>query len=296
MTEVYKYSIQNDFPNEKVDNGRLTNEINDSDIQTALSNVNTDGDECSIVFKGLLSSVDSTSLNIIVSEHTGETLPSQTRTVRIEDDTPHMPDGRPIVRADSRPLDFQTYYTMAGDDSTAGIGGGTELVWDFSNSDNIVTGSHVPSGMKCKEFIVTFLCPIYTKDGAIYFFDAPWGCFIMMDIVIPPGQYYPNPAGSIPSEMLGLPAGSMYANTGASWVVWASYVKKYRIHGDCPMGDELNAEGSSINPIPVGWGLRGRIYTPTSDNTSKGYAELECHRCHSALLPGQTVEWLATQH
>ncbi len=34
---------------------------------------------------------------------------------------PEMSDGRPIVRADSRPLDFQTYYTMVGDDSTAGI-------------------------------------------------------------------------------------------------------------------------------------------------------------------------------
>jgi hypothetical protein len=209
---------------------------------------------------------------------------------------PTMLDGRPIIRADSRPMNFQTYYTMAGDDSTAGIGMGEELVWDFSNDNNIVTGDHVPSGMKCKEFIITFICPIYTKDGCIYFFDSPWGCYIMMDVVIPPGQWYPNPAGTVPAAALGLSDGLMYANTGADWVTWTSYVMKYRIHGDCPMGDELNAEGSSVNPIPPGWGIRGRIYTPNSDNISKGYAELELHRCHAAVLPGQTVQDIIDSH
>src|SRR3990172_13263739 len=47
---------------------------------------------------------------------------------------PRMPDGRPIVRADTRPLDTSTYFTTCGDDSTS-IGGGTEIRWDFSNDD-----------------------------------------------------------------------------------------------------------------------------------------------------------------
>jgi len=288
----YTYSITNDFPNQRVNNEDLTSEIRASNITHALDRVDTNDDDCDIWFKDALHIEDyhdtTGTLSIIIQNHIGHPT--------TEPVAPTMDDGRPIVRADSRPFDFQTYYTMAGDDSTAGIGAGQELVWDFSNDDNLVTGDHVPSGMKCKEFMITFLCPVYTKDGSLYFFDAPWGCYIMLDITIPPGQYYPNPAGQIPSEALGLPAGDQYANTGADWVVWTSYVMKYRIHGTCPMGDELNAEGSSVNPIPPGWGLRGRIYTPTSDVVSKGYAELELHRCHATLLPGQTLADLAAAH
>jgi hypothetical protein len=209
---------------------------------------------------------------------------------------PTMADGRPVIRADSRPMGFQTYYTMAGDDSTAGIGMGECMAWDFSTDDGIVTGDHVPDGMKCKEILATFICPIHTKDGTIYFFDALWGSFIDMDIVIPPGQYYPNPAGTIPAAMLGLSDGLMYANTGADWVVWASYLKRHRFYTSCSMGDELNAEGSSVSAIPPGWGIRGRIYVPEADNASKGYAELEMHRCHSAILPGQTVQDIIDSH
>jgi len=185
---------------------------------------------------------------------------------------------------------------MAGDDSTAGIGEGNEFLWDFSNDDDIVTGDHVPAGMKCKEFLVSFLCPIYTKDGAIYFYDAPWGCYLMMDIVIPPGEWYPNPAGGVPASALGLSGTDMYANTGADWVSYQLYIMKYRIHGDCPMGDELNAEGSAVNALPPGWAIRGRVYTPTSDTIGKGFAEIEIHRCHTVLLPGQTLQDLADEH
>jgi len=173
---------------------------------------------------------------------------------------------------------------------------GAPMVWDFSNDDGIVTGDHVPSGMKCKEILATFICPIHTKDGCVYFFDAVWESFIDMDVVIPPGQYYPNPAGTIPAAMLGLSDGKMYANTGPDWVVWASYLKHHRFYGSCPMGDEVNAEGSSVSAIPAGWGIRGRIYVPETDNASKGYAELEMHRCHSAILPGQTVQDIIDAH
>jgi hypothetical protein len=206
-----------------------------------------------------------------------------------------MEDGRRIIRADSRPLGFQTYYTMAGDDSTAGIGMGTEIMWDFSNDDDIVTGDHVPSGMKCKEFLISFICPVYTKDGCLYFFDAPWGQYAMMDIVVPPGRYYPNPYGGIPASALGLPGTTVYAYS-TDYVCYCSYLMKYRMHGDCPMGDELNAEGSAVDALPPGWFIRGRIYTPSSDNISKGFAELEIHRCHTSVLPGQTLQDIIDLH
>jgi len=289
----YTYSIANDFPNQRVNIEDLTIEIHDSDITHVLDHIDTNGDDCDLWFKDALHIEDyhdsTGALTLVIQNHDGQ--PS------VEATPPAMPDGRPIVRADSRPFNFQTYYTMAGDDSTAGIGMGQDLMWDFSNDNDIVTGEHVPSGMKCKEFYLTFLCPVYTKDGALYFFDAPWGSYVMLDICIPPGTWYPNPAGSFTGEQLGITGNTdMYANTGTEWVKWSSYVTKYRIYRSCAMGDELNAEGSSINPVPIGWAIRGRIYTPTSDNVSKGFAELELHRCHSALLPGQTLADLVTAH
>ena len=285
----YTYSIADDFPNSAVDSDKLKIEIQDSDITIAIDYINTSNDDCDIWFKDSLSTTDSTvTLPAVIAVHDGVPIPTEDVSLRTD-------DGRLIVRADSRPIDFQTYYTMVGDDSTAGIGMGKDIMWDFTNDDDLVTGDHVPSGMKCKEFLIQFLCPIYTKDGCLYFFDAPWGQYACMDIVIPPGQYYPNPYGGIPAGALGL-TGDDYGYTGSDYVVYCAYMMKYRMHGDCPMGDELNAEGSAINPIPIGWIIRGRIYTPTSDNVSKGYAELELHRCHTSLMPGQTLQDLANEH
>jgi len=203
--------------------------------------------------------------------------------------SPHMEDGRPIVRADTRPLDTQTYFTCRGDDSTAGIGLGKALRWDWSDDDDLYEGDDVPFGFKCKQIDISFICPLYPKDGAIYFFDCPWGCFVEMWIVAPAGSYYPNPAGGIPASALGLPGKDMYAYASDDTPV-SKYINNHFLYGSCPMGDELNAEGCSVDPIPPGWILRGRIYTLTSDNTSKGFASFETYRCHSVLLPGQTID------
>ena len=288
MSINYFYSLT-DFLNDKVAPDKLDQEIRSSTIICALDYISSNGDGYDIWFKQEINSDSSAILNIIVAEHDGEPLPET-------DINPRMDDGRLIVRADSRPLGFQTYFTMRGDDSTAGIGCGTELMWDFSNNDDLVTGDHVPAGMKCKEIILTYLCPVYTKDGCIYFADAPWGCFITMDIVVPPNSYYPNPKGSISAAALGLSGDDMYAYSGTEYVSNVIFVMKHRIFGDCSMGDEMNAEGSSVKAIPIGWGMRGRIYTLDSDNVSKGYGEFELHRCHTVLLPGETLEDLAGYH
>lgn len=199
---------------------------------------------------------------------------------------PCMPDGRPIIRPDSRPIGSSTIFTMAGDGD--GVGDGKELRWDFSNDDDLYTGSEIPSGYKAKEIKISFKCPVHTKDGCIYFFDAPWGSYVQMDIMVPSGSYYPNPAGSIPAIMLGLPGNKMYAQATED-TVYQKYVNKHFMYTSCPMGDELNAEGSSEKPLPIGWYIRGLIITPESDNVSKGYAEIEMHRCHTTVLPGQTI-------
>ena len=280
MATTYEYSIAADTANGVCNAVSLQNEIGaDGNITVAVSSIEIFGDHLHVNMKTDVSVDEETELGVVVGNHQG---------LSDDVDPPRMEDGRPIVRADTRPQNTQTYFTMVGDDSTS-IGGGTSLLWDFSNSDDEYNGDDIPNGYKAKEIILTFLCPVYLKDGTMYFFDAPWGQYAIMDIAVPPGQYYPNPAGAIPASALGLAGDQMYANSGTDIVGYQTYVQKHRMHGDCPMGDELNAEGAAISPIPIGWYLRGRIYTPTSDTISKGYASMEMYRCHSDLLPGMTV-------
>jgi hypothetical protein len=204
---------------------------------------------------------------------------------------PHMSDGRPLIRSDTRPLNTQTFFSSCGDlvDSTGKItiSGGKALRWDFSNDDDLYTGDEVPSGFKAKELKVNFICPVFLKDGTIYFFDAPWGSYVKMDIMVPTGHYYPNPAGAIPASALGLPGNKMYAQATEDTAIY-TYIGKHFLYGDCPMGDELNAEGATVDALPIGWYIRGLIVTLNSDNISKGFASLEMYRCHSAILPGDT--------
>ncbi len=203
---------------------------------------------------------------------------------------PIMADGRPLVRSDTRPLNTETYFTGAGD--STGIGDGICLTWDFTDStSNIYTGPGIKKGYKAKEILMTFQCPVHLKDGTIYFFDAPWGAYIQMDVVIPAGGYYPNKAGMIPAAALGLPGSDMYAQASVN-TSYQVYVNHHHMYGSCPMGDELNAEGAAINAVPPGWIVRGLIFTPLSDNISKGFGMLEMYRCHTQILPGETLAML----
>lgn len=279
----YTYNIT-DFANNKVNLPKLTSEVGASDITIALDYINANESICDLWFKASVDSdVEVPILNGIVSAHDGEPLPSE--------EAPAMPDGRPIVRADTRPLGTQTYFTCCGDGHNH-LGRGAELRWDFSDSTaDMYFGHEVPDGFKAKEILLSFECPVYLKDGAIYFFDAPWGQVLHMDIVVPNGGYYPNPAGQIPASALGLEGNKMYAQASGN-VTYQSYVQSHFVYGDCPMGDELNAEGCAVDALPIGWYLRGLIITPESDNVSKGYASMEMYRCHTTLLPGQSLDSL----
>lgn len=286
MSETnYNFSILNDFPNAKVNTDTLSYEIRSSLITKALDFVSTNGDICEIWFKEELSINDATAiLSVIIANHQGNVI--------LTTPAPTTPDGVPIVRADSRPLNTETYFTCCGD-STA-IGDGKILSWDFSNDDDLFTnpewmGTYViPIGFKAKKIKIKFTCPVHLKDGTLYFYDAPWGCNISMYVSVPAGSYYPNPAGSIPASALGLTTGGMYSYAEED-VPYSSYLMRHMMFGSCPMGDELNAECASLNPIPVGWQVCGLIVTPESDNISRGFGSLEMYRCHSWLLPGQTI-------
>ena len=77
--------------------------------------------------------------------------------------TPLSPDGKEVVRAESRPEDTTTCFTGIGD-SAEGIGDGKEFSWDFSNDDDIV---EAPSGMKRKRIEFKFLDSVWIKEGTL---------------------------------------------------------------------------------------------------------------------------------
>lgn len=71
----YTYSIQNDFPNQKMDSARLQLEIASSEITVALSHINTNEDSCVICFKDGLTQAALDILDVIIASHSGEMLP-----------------------------------------------------------------------------------------------------------------------------------------------------------------------------------------------------------------------------
>ena len=279
------------FPNDAVDLPKLMVEIRSTAIAKAIDYVDKNNTECLIYFKADLDPTEHSTLSGVVQSHDG---------VAVKVVAPTMADGRPIVRADTRPLNTQTYFTSSGDNVTASgsmvIGNGQPLRWDFSNSDNditIISGTcdyceHDMSGFKGKVIDLVFVDPVWPKDGAMYFFDAPWGCYVEMQIVCPPGMPYKDPNGTIPASAIGASGNEMYTIAVQDTVV-AEYVHKHYLTGTCTMGDELNAEGATVEAIPPGYIIRGLIFTPDTDSESKGYASFELYRERTVILPGESV-------
>lgn len=276
MSQKYTFDFS-DFPNNKISSDDLESEIRDSNVTIALDYIHTNNTVVDIWFKAELPTEDETTLSGVIAAHTGEV------TVVTP---PRMDDGRPIVRADTRPLDTETFFTMAGD-TASGIGDGTMMVWDLASDDDWVDQGN---GYLRKKFELSFNNELYLKDGTIYFFDAPWDTWIDFYITVPSGNYYPNPYGAIPASALGLSGNKMYAQADGD-VLYRCYVNKHHMYGDCPMGDELNTEGASVEGLPVGWKLTGHINVPTTESGSgfKGYASLESYRKRTVVLPGDPL-------
>jgi len=276
MAEKYTH-IYSNFPNNKADLSRLNSEIIDSSITIALDYINADSSGVDVWFKAVLSGAEETTLSGIVAAHSGDSMVTV---------PPTMSDGRPIVRADTRPLETETYFTMAGD-TTSGVGEGAAMRWNMDEDDD---WEDIGDGLMYKTFEIIFNNEIFLKDGAIYFFNAPWGAYVDFYITVPAGGYYPNQYGAIPASALGLPGNDMYAYASTD-VLYQCYVNRHYMHGDCPMGDELNAEGAAVNGLPVGWKLLGHVHAPaTASGTGfKGYASIECYRERTVVLPGDPL-------
>lgn len=184
---------------------------------------------------------------------------------------PITPDGKPMVRSDSRPVGLYTYFTCQGDD--VGIGDGQTMFWDFSNNDTTISGA--PVGYKRKRMIIKSNDPVWLKEGTLYFHGALKGSYADMMVVCPSGNYYYNRDGT--------PA---YAYED---VIVIHYIRKQLFAGDCPMGDELNTEGCSDVPTPTNYVVWCQVTVPESDNSSYGWATLEMYRARTCLLPGEGV-------
>lgn len=180
---------------------------------------------------------------------------------------PTSTDNKDIIMSTSRPENTTTYFTCQGDDLINNkIGGGTNMFWDFSNTDNDVIA---PAGFKRKEISIEFIDRMWLKEGAVYFGDKLRGSYIDLFVVCPAGQYYVKNDGT--------PA------LATEDVIVSHYANHIFMSGNCPMGDELNTESCS-GEIPNTYKFKLAVTVPDSDNSSFGYVELEFYRERTAVL------------
>ena len=183
---------------------------------------------------------------------------------RIHKSNPKSADGKDIIRAESRPIGTTTVFVGKGDDT--GIGDGKELSWDFSNSNDEITP---PSGYKRKRLEFKFLDDVYVKEGTVYHFESPKGCYIDFYVVCPAGQYYYDNAGDLQLAAVDTPI--------------SHYVVHTMIQGSTPMGDELNTETCS-EKIPPNYKFWAEITTPDTDVVSNGCVNVEIYRERTIVL------------
>lgn len=176
------------------------------------------------------------------------------------------------VKSDSRPLKpdgkpYETVFSMAGDTENE-IGGGTVIYWDFSTDADLIDA---PTGYKRKRIEISYIDPIYLKDGTIYYFDVLKGSYIDFYIVCPQGQYYYDNNYQLRVADHDMPV--------------RRFLMHHMLAGTNNLGDELNSESAAENPIPPNYKIWVEITVPAADNSSYGWGELEMYRERSVILP-----------
>ena len=184
--------------------------------------------------------------------------------------TPLQPtdeDGKNITRAESRPIGYTTYFSSYGDSATE-IGDGKSLSWDFSNDDDLIS---LPSGsdIKTKRIEFDFIDPVYVKEGAIYYHNAPSGTYISLHIVCPNGEWYLLNDGT-PAQ-------------ATEDTIINTHVNRHLLCGDCPMGDELNTETRSPQ-IPNTYKFCIDITVPITEDLCTGHVSIELFRKRTVIL------------
>lgn len=152
----YTYSTSEDFPNGTVATDRLTQEIRDSAITVALDYINTDGDDCIVVFKADLSSGEEDVLDGLVAAHSGEPLPNPTTADGVpifttantqSDDAIKVAvaprEGREITVGSHNLCDPTSWYSESVRvDDQALVDSGDGLTWQFPQGHIIVDMEH----------------------------------------------------------------------------------------------------------------------------------------------------------
>lgn len=161
---TYAYSIQNDFPQHCVSSDRLSVEIRESAIVTALDGIDTLGDVCDIVFKADLSSGDEAVLEALVAAHSGESLPD-IKEVRAA-------DGKLYVSPDMWATGTLTNFCGAADTVATGQRG-----------DDLLAFTSTVAGVLTKVF--RFIQPAWLAGGHIQYQGAVAGDWINFTTKVP---------------------------------------------------------------------------------------------------------------
>jgi len=172
---TYTYSIQSDFPNHAVSSDRLTSEISDSAIVTALDHIDTSGDSCHVVFKAELSSGDEQTLDGLVAAHSGEALPSSGMLVSLAG--PKQVDGSPYFSPCMFPSGVYLYITGAGDGTERGNGQAFQLSSETEENKVVEFG---------------FLDWVLVAGGGVLVKGAQLGDHATMEVYCPATPVVPN--------------------------------------------------------------------------------------------------------
>jgi hypothetical protein len=159
MTD-YTYPLT-DFSN-GLNEGRFSQEINNSAIASALQAIGTNAGNAVISFWSALSSGDATLLTALVAAHSGLPLPTAINTVHV--DALADEDNKLVVVTYPGTVGFKTYFTGAGDNlSTGERGTGQAIKMAF-------TGAGIQS------IDVQFSAPAEVHDGEIVWSPVSnWG-------------------------------------------------------------------------------------------------------------------------
>lgn len=190
----------------------------------------------------------------------------------------HIDDeGRPFLRAESKPTDMTTYFTTKGDISTE-IGGGAELKFNFNNTDDDVTDP--PTGFKQKKICCSFIDIVRLKEGTVYWENMPFGSHIDLCLGVEDWDDDPTKGWYLKND--GTPAQN---KTGEPLMI-AKFVNDSPMMGDCAMGDEMNTEAAS-NDIPAGTIFGILVTVPSSVTTTDnvhGAVVMELYRKRTVIL------------
>lgn len=216
MAQVtYTYSISTDFPNHKVEPGRLVGEIQSSTIVVACDGILTAGDVCSILFKADIGT-DKSVLDGLVAAHSGEPLPQpgyETDGTPIISLKQKQPDGIPVFAEAPRDgsewvvgsHNFCDPCSWFGDsvrvDNETMTDSGDGLTWNSAHANwiDMVSGRMHNDTIWCQiqqmmdpadphgyavivkvDGVTKTPCPVFTETGGDYWIDWDAGKVVFL--------------------------------------------------------------------------------------------------------------------